>query len=276
MNTNEASRDVRAHYDRVALREGTRLQDPYRASEALVLRAVVGGLLADRGPLSVVAEIGSGPGHYGPWLHSIAERVLCLDLSAVELAAVPGVRDTARIQADACRLPVADGRLDAVFLLGPHYHLPEAVDRRRMINEAVRVLVPGGLLVVAGLNRTGASVKTVWRCPRRAWRTRVLLGKALRASVALPAGALGDFPPAFLSDGHALRAELETAGLVDVSVHGCESFTVLAPGLARRARRGPRAGRALDALLVSSAPGRVSLALSEHLLAVARKPGPPG
>lgn len=264
--------DVRAYYDRHAARERARLEDAYRFSEALVLRAALGARLGAGGRVEAVCEVGSGPGHYAPWLRTIADRVLCLDVSAVELASVPLGDDVAAVQADARRLPLAEASMGAVLLLGPHYHLPDPADRAQMLAEAARVLAPGGLLALAGLNRTGVAVKTALHKPRTAWAARRVLTEALRGPTGLPPGALGDFPPAHLSDAAHLRAELAHAGLVDVNVRGCESLTVMAPGLARRARQRPRAGRALDAHLVTTATGRVSLAFSEHLLALARKP----
>lgn len=267
--------DVRSYYDRQAVREQFRLTDPYRCSEPLVLRAALARLLAGEEKLGTVCEVGSGPGHYVPWLCTIAERVLCIDFSAVELAAVPIGDTVAAVQADARFLPLGDEVVSMVLILGPHYHLPDPADRAQMLAEAVRVLAPGGWLVLAGLNRTGVALKTALHKPSRAWMARGVLGHALCGPTAVDAGALGDFPPAHLSDARHLQIELSAAGLDGVRVCGSESFTVFAPGLTRRARRVPGARWALDALLVSTASGRMSLALSEHLFAVARKPGTP-
>lgn len=45
------------------------------------------------------------------------------------------------------------GRLDAVLLLGPLYHLCSIEQRQRAVEEASRVLKPDGLLFAAGINR---------------------------------------------------------------------------------------------------------------------------
>jgi SAM-dependent methyltransferase len=55
--------------------------------------------------------------------------------------------------ADARAVPRPDGTADVVLLLGPLYHLIEPADRRRALDEAHRVLKPGGLLVAAGIGR---------------------------------------------------------------------------------------------------------------------------
>jgi len=54
------------------------------------------------------------------------------------------------VEADACDLGAwADESFDAVLSLGPFYHLPDAVDRKRATSELVRVLRPGGLAFIA-------------------------------------------------------------------------------------------------------------------------------
>jgi ubiquinone/menaquinone biosynthesis C-methylase UbiE len=47
---------------------------------------------------------------------------------------------------------------DVVLLLGPLYHLIEAADRRKALQEAYRVLVPGGLLFAAAISRFASAL----------------------------------------------------------------------------------------------------------------------
>lgn len=47
----------------------------------------------------------------------------------------------------------ADATFDVVLCMGPHYHLPDAVARRRCLDECLRVLKGDGLLAVAYLSR---------------------------------------------------------------------------------------------------------------------------
>ena len=97
--------------------------------------------------------IGGGPGHYSLYYAKKGLDVTLLDLSVENLrfaeskAAEQGVRLTACL-GNALELSAfSDGEFDAVFLMGPLYHLLEEAERRRALNEAVRVLKSGGILV---------------------------------------------------------------------------------------------------------------------------------
>jgi len=54
---------------------------------------------------------------------------------------------------DARALAHADASVDVVLMLGPLYHLIGVADRRRALEEALRVLRPGGVLVAAAIGR---------------------------------------------------------------------------------------------------------------------------
>jgi ubiquinone/menaquinone biosynthesis C-methylase UbiE len=58
---------------------------------------------------------------------------------------------------DARELPFDDASADAVLLLGPLYHLIEAVDRLAALREARRVLTPGGVLAAATISRLAST-----------------------------------------------------------------------------------------------------------------------
>jgi hypothetical protein len=59
---------------------------------------------------------------------------------------------------DARRLPVADGSVDAVLLLGPLYHLTEREDRVLALAEARRAAAPGAPVVAAAITRFASAL----------------------------------------------------------------------------------------------------------------------
>lgn len=112
-------------------------------------RDAVAGLAPQVGGL--VLDVGCGTGRALPFLRAAvgpAGRVLGIDLTAEMLAEVArrGRRAHADLViADAVRLPVPDGRVDAVFAAGLVAHLP---DPRAWLRELRRVCRAGGRLAL--------------------------------------------------------------------------------------------------------------------------------
>ena len=110
------------------------------------LREADAGLLGDvRG--RVVVEVGCGAAQCGRWLVSRGARVVAVDLSAGMLRharaldARTGVA-VPLVQADARRLPLADGSADAAC--SAFGAVPFVVDSAAVMAEVARVLRPGG------------------------------------------------------------------------------------------------------------------------------------
>ncbi|MFD8735232.1 class I SAM-dependent methyltransferase [Streptomyces sp. NPDC059618] len=95
------------------------------------------------------ADVGCGPGHLTAMLHELGLDAFGLDLSPGMVAhargAHPALRfDEARMEA----LPVADGALGGVLAHYSMIHTPPG-DLPALLAEQVRVLAPGGLLLVS-------------------------------------------------------------------------------------------------------------------------------
>ncbi|MGW6691282.1 class I SAM-dependent methyltransferase [Streptomyces sp. NPDC054961] len=95
------------------------------------------------------ADVGCGPGHLTAMLHDLGLDASGLDLSPAMVAharrAHPTLRfDEARMEA----LPVEDGALGGVLAHYSLIHTPP-VDLPALLAEQVRVLAPGGLLLVS-------------------------------------------------------------------------------------------------------------------------------
>ncbi len=111
-------------------------------------------------PPAVVFDVGGGPGVYATWLTGRGYEVHLLDpieLHVNQARALTPAPVSAQT-GDARALPWADASADAVLLLGPLYHLPEPADRRRALEEARRVLRPGGLLAAAAITRFASTI----------------------------------------------------------------------------------------------------------------------
>ncbi len=116
-----------------------------------------------------VLDVGGGAGIYALWLAELGYTVDLVDAMPkhVEQAAeasrhsAHGLR-TAEV-GDARALAHADASVDAVILLGPLYHLVAAADRRAALEEARRVLRPGGVVVAAAIGRWASTADGLMR-----------------------------------------------------------------------------------------------------------------
>jgi SAM-dependent methyltransferase len=96
-------------------------------------------------PGALVADVGCGPGNDTVRLRGRGLRVHGFDLSHAMLTArdVPG-----QVRADLRRLPLADGRLDALWCIAVLLHIPRDLVPGALA-EFHRVLRPGGLGVIS-------------------------------------------------------------------------------------------------------------------------------
>jgi ubiquinone/menaquinone biosynthesis C-methylase UbiE len=118
------------------------------------------GRMAEAG--DVVAEIGVGGGHYSEFLARAGCHLHLVDISVRLLAAAVEKLRRAGLEDHVAGCHHLSGaRLEALpsesvqlaLLMGPLYHLQSLAERRRSVQESTRILVPGGTLFAAGINR---------------------------------------------------------------------------------------------------------------------------
>lgn len=133
---------TRHDYSRQAL-----TYDTTRAASPSVLGPVLEGLAGAPGPR--LLDVGGGTGNYAVALrdHGFEPTVLDLNEAMLERAATKGLPT---VHGDAATLPFGDESWDAVVLISMLHHVP---DWRAAIEEAKRVLVAGGRLVMMGWAR---------------------------------------------------------------------------------------------------------------------------
>jgi ubiquinone/menaquinone biosynthesis C-methylase UbiE len=158
---------VESYYDRSSQDEWDRM-DRHRMEFRTSLRAMHEFIP----PGSRILDVGGGPGRYSIELARAGHRVTLLDLSSgnIELARHKagelGVALVEFVHGNAIDLSrFEDSAFDAVLLMGPLYHLTEASERDRAIEEALRVLAPGGLLFASFITRYAVYVDLLKRDP---------------------------------------------------------------------------------------------------------------
>lgn len=214
--------DVEKYYDGDADREWARL-DRDRVEFAVTLRTLAEYLPA--APARVL-DIGGGPGRYAIELARRGYDVTLADISQVELslasekAAEAGVRLGDTVKADARDLRRFEAStFDAVLLMGPLYHLLEEGDRRRAVEESVRVTKRDGIVMATNITRYAAIRFWAKRDPmqvvnhRELYEQQVMTGKTPNAE---------GFTDLYLMRPRELAALFEGTGVEHVVTVACE------------------------------------------------------
>ncbi|HEY7728664.1 MAG TPA: class I SAM-dependent methyltransferase [Candidatus Eisenbacteria bacterium] len=137
----------------LSLGEAPAVNEAYDAWESGLVLASVEGL-----SLRKVLDLGAGVGRLTVRLAGRASRVAAGDLAPGMLrrlrrnAAAHGAGNVDPVRLRSDQLPFRSGALDLVLCLGLLEHLPEPL-RRATLEEAARVLRPGGVLLVVLNNR---------------------------------------------------------------------------------------------------------------------------
>lgn len=114
-------------------------------------------------PLSIL-DVGGGAGVHSFWLADQGHQVTLVD--AVERHVEQAKDENSRRKAGLLNVRVGDARslvdrddaFDAVLLFGPLYHLTSHADRKVALQEALRVLRPGGVLLAVAISRFASTL----------------------------------------------------------------------------------------------------------------------
>ncbi len=229
-------------------------------------------------PPATLLDVGGGAGAYACPLASIGYTVHLLDPVPLHVEqALEASRHNARPLAsaavgDARELPWPAASVDAVLLLGPLYHLTERQQRVRALQEAQRVLRPGGIVFAAAISRFASLLDGLWRgfVDDPVFQTIVesdLQDGQHRNPTAHPMY----FTTAFFHHPEELRAELSDAGLQKVDLFAVEGVGWMLPSLEAELGQSARKERLLGYLRkVEREPSL--LGASAHLLATGAAP----
>src|SRR5258708_29088234 len=120
-------------------------------------------------PPASVLDVGGGSGVYAFWLAELGYDVDLIDAVPLHIEQANAVQQnlahplrSARV-GDARNLPVNDNSVDVVLLLGPLYHLTDYADRIKTLQEAYRVLKPGGYVFSAAISRFSSLLYGLFR-----------------------------------------------------------------------------------------------------------------
>jgi SAM-dependent methyltransferase len=255
------------------IEEWERLAKPYPRFELLSTLRLVDEFFPHSGR---IADIGGGPGRYTIELLQRGYDVTLIDLSeATARFASDKLRELeltpeAVHAADARSLPILEtASFDAALELGPMYHIVEAAERRRALDELHRILKPGAPAIVGFINPWGVLRGGLTEFPASysdGPHIRHLLNQYVQA------GKQDAFTePTFLTPPQAL-AELRSAGFAVECRAGVEGFASGARGpVTEMAENDPSAYDVVANLVPETSTHAAFRDCTEHLHVVVRK-----
>ncbi|ANS74225.1 hypothetical protein AWM70_06200 [Paenibacillus yonginensis] len=264
---------VKSYYDENAGQEWERLNRPYSGIEFRSTKHLIQKYFPEKGR---VCDIGSGPGRYAVELLKQGYNVTLFELSPkeLELAAAHidrlGLKAGGFICGDARELRgMENGHFEAALVLGPLYHILEEQERLRVIQEAYRVLKPGGIVLFGYINSWGALKAGVTEFSE-SFRE---LDKIYDYLTELKLDESRGFTECYFTVPPQALKEVQTGGFEILSYAGAEGFLA---GTQTEIGRLYREDRVVYDNLLQAASETCEAPqfrdATEHLLVVARKP----
>jgi ubiquinone/menaquinone biosynthesis C-methylase UbiE len=269
----ELPEEIIRHYEADWNDEATRITSGLGELELVRTKAILRRFLPP--PPARILDVGGATGVHARWLTEDRYGVHVVDPveSHVEtvLATLSDVGVTAEV-GDARLLSAPDGSYDVALVFGPLYHLNEREDRVRALREAMRVVLPGGLVAIAAISRFASLFDGLARGFLFNPEFRAIAEGDLRnGRHSNPTDNPHWFTTAYFHHPDDLRDEINEAGLVFVELLGVEGLAGWLGHLEERwATPEGRETILFAAQAVESEP--TLLGLSAHLLAIARTP----
>lgn len=182
-------------------------------------------------PSSKILDVGGGPGRYSIELTKLGHKLTLFDLAeenvrlAKKMADEQGIRLSRTCVGDARDLSVfKDNSFDAILVFGPLYHLNREEDRKKVIEEALRVLKPGGILAGAFISHYAPLFDTARRFGNTITRERENLLGFLDHGTHIMSEEEPGFVDAYFTDPMEITPFFDSFGLEKLTLFGAESF----------------------------------------------------
>lgn len=175
---------------------------------------------------AVIYDIGGGYGEYSYWLASLGYEVYLYDIAEENIRMS---EDLGReFEASLKCAEVADARsinrpahsADAILLFGPLYHIVDYEERLLCLKECHRLLKPDGLLFTANITRYATTLKYVAAYDYKPVLDDENFFHMLENTVHTGVNTKKPMGLAYFHTPSELKAEIESAGFIDVDLRG--------------------------------------------------------
>ena len=150
---------IREYYNKNSKKEWLILNNPYNRLELFSTMYMIKEYFPQEGK---ILDIGSGPGRYSIELLKRGYEVSLMDLSEKSIDMAKRNIESMELKAndyicgDALYLDfIKDNTFDGILLMGPMYHVQSREDRIRILENCMRILKPGGIILIAYINSLG-------------------------------------------------------------------------------------------------------------------------
>ena len=263
--------ETKEHYDEG--REHERLNTPHGRLEFECSKDIIARNMFTA-PTKVL-DLGGGTGHYSFWLANLGYEVHLVDAmeSHIETAKkIIQFYSLASISVgDARSTTFGDESFDIVLMMGPLYHLTDKRDRMKALEEAKRVLKPGGRLMAVSINKF-ASLLDGYHAgfiDDQYFQT-IVKQDLMDGQHRNPQNHPHYFTTTKFHEPDEFRMEIEEAGYFDVRLNAVEGFAGYLPDLVSRLHDPNKKAMLYDHLRTVEAEPSL-LGGSAHVMAIARK-----
>ncbi len=177
-------------------------------------------------PPAVIYDIGGAYGEYAYWLASLGYEVYLYDLAQEHIRMAKEWGSHVRIPlkcaevADARCIPRPDASADAILLFGPLYHLVEADERRRCLDECRRLLKPDGKLFTANITCFSTALNYTCLYDRSPVLDDDAHYRMIESTVCTGLHTGNEIGLVYFHRPEELRCEIAAAGFADVELRG--------------------------------------------------------
>ena len=232
-------------------------------------------------PPAVVLDIGGGPGAYACWLAQAGYEVHLIDAVPLHLEQA---RQASQLQpqfpiitielGEARKLGFPNDYADVVLFLGPLYHLTERSDRLSALQEAYRVLKPGGVVLAVGISRFASTFAgLIDGYFDDADFIQIARKDVVDGQHRNPTAKAHYFTTAFFHHPEELGQEVQEAGFTGVELLAIEGMAVFLQDLEHQWSDPERRKRILEAVRwLENEPSVIGV--TGHMIAIASKPQP--